>query len=41
MKLDISLKAVRERLKTVDELWLLTVKLMNTKKSKNCKRYEK
>lgn len=34
MKVDMSPKAVKERLKTVDELWLLSVKLMNSKKVK-------
>ena len=33
----MSPKAVTERLKTVDELWLLTVKLMNSKKGKSAK----
>ena len=37
MKVDMSPKAVKERLKTVDELWLLSVKLMNSKKAKNAK----
>ena len=37
MKVDMSPKAVRERLKTVDELWLLSVKLMNAKKIKTAK----
>jgi hypothetical protein len=32
MKVDMSPKAVTERLKTMDELWLLSVKLMNSKK---------
>ena len=32
MKVDMSPKAVTERLKTLDELWLLSVKLMNSKK---------
>lgn len=34
MKVDMSPKAVKERLKTVDELWLLSVKLMSSKKVK-------
>ena len=34
MKIDMSPKAIAERLKTVDELWLLSVKLMNSKKIK-------
>lgn len=34
MKVDMSPKAIKERLKTVDELWLLSVKLMNSKKIK-------
>ncbi len=29
MKVDMSPKAVTERLKLMDELWLLSVKLMN------------
>ena len=33
MKVDMSPKAVTERLKTLDELWLLSVKLMNSKKA--------
>ncbi len=33
----MSPKAVRERLETVDELWLLSVKLMNAKKIKAAK----
>ncbi|HSK72058.1 MAG TPA: hypothetical protein VK892_10215 [Pyrinomonadaceae bacterium] len=37
MKVDMSPKAVKERLKTVDELWLLSVKLMNSKKVKSAK----
>lgn len=35
MKVDMSPKAVTERLKTLDELWLLSVKLMNSKKIKS------
>lgn len=34
MKVDMSPKAVKARLKTLDELWLLSVKLMNSKKVK-------
>ena len=37
MKVDMSPQAVKERLKTVDELWLLSVKLMNSKKVKTAK----
>jgi hypothetical protein len=37
MKVDKSPQAVKERLKTVDELWLLSVKLMNSKKVKTAK----
>lgn len=37
MKVDMSPKAVTERLKTLDELWLLSVKLMNSKKVKGKK----
>jgi len=37
MKIDMSPKAVTERLKTLDELWLLSVKLMNSKKVKSAK----
>jgi hypothetical protein len=37
MKVDMSPKAVKERLKTVDELWLLSVKLLNSKKVKTAK----
>ena len=33
----MSPKAVKERLKTVDELWLLSVKLMNSKKVRTAK----
>ena len=40
MKVDMSPRAVTERLKTVDELWLLTVKLMNSKKVKSAKEKE-
>lgn len=44
MKVDMSPKAVTERLKTLNELWLLSVKLMNSKKrnrQKKEKRREK
>ncbi len=34
LKVDMSPKAVTARLKTLDELWLLSVKLMNSKKVK-------
>lgn len=34
MKIDMSPEAVTERLKLMDELWLLSVKLMNSKKVK-------
>lgn len=37
MKVDMSPKAVKVRLKTMDELWLLSVKLMNSKKVKTAK----
>ena len=37
MKVDMSPKAVKERLKTLDELWLLSVKLMNSKKVKSAR----
>jgi hypothetical protein len=37
MKVDMSPKAVTERLKLLDELWLLSVKLMNSKKIKSQK----
>jgi hypothetical protein len=40
MKVDMSPKAVTERLKTLDELWLLSVKLMNSKKVKSAKEKE-
>jgi hypothetical protein len=32
MKVDMSPEAVTARLKTLDELWLLSVKLMNSRK---------
>jgi hypothetical protein len=32
MKVDMSPEAITARLKTLDELWLLSVKLMNSKK---------
>ncbi len=34
MKVDMSPKAISERLKILDELWLLSVKLMNSRKVK-------
>lgn len=34
MKVDMSPEAVTERLKLMDELWLLSVKLINSKKIK-------
>ena len=34
MKVDMSPKAVTARLRTLDELWLLSVKLMNSKRVK-------
>lgn len=37
MKVDMSPKAVKERLKTIDELWLSSVKSMNSKKIKTAK----
>jgi hypothetical protein len=37
MKVDMSPKAVTERLKMLDDLWLLSVKLMNSKKIKSAK----
>lgn len=37
MKVDMSPEAVTERLKLMDELWLLSVKLMNNKKIKSAK----
>jgi hypothetical protein len=40
MKVDMSPKAVTERLKTLDELWQLSVKLMNSKKVKTAKEKE-
>lgn len=33
----MSPKAVKDRLKTMDELWLLSVKLMNSKRIKTAK----
>ncbi len=33
MKVDMSPQAVTERLKTLNDLWLLSVKLMNSKKA--------
>ena len=37
MKIDMSPEAVTERMKIMDELWLLSVKLMNSKKVKTAK----
>lgn len=37
MKVDMSPEAITERLKLMDELWLLSVKLMNNKKIKSAK----
>ncbi len=37
MKVDMSPKAVKARLQTLNDLWLLSVKLMNTKKVKAIK----
>ena len=37
MKVDMSPKAITERLKTLDDLWLLSVKLMNSKRVKSAK----
>jgi hypothetical protein len=37
MKVDMSPKAVTERLKMLGDLWLLSVKLMNSKKIKSAK----
>jgi len=37
MKVDMSPKAITERLKTLDDLWLLSVKLMNSKKVETAK----
>ena len=34
MKVDMSPKAVTERLRTLDDLWLLSVKLMNSERVK-------
>lgn len=38
MKVDMSPKAVTARLKTLDELWILSVKLMNSKKAATVKK---
>ncbi len=38
MKVDMSPKAVKERLQTMDDLWLLSVKLMNSKKVQTAER---
>lgn len=40
MKVDMSPKAVKERLKTMDDLWLLSVKLMYSKKVNSAKEKE-
>ncbi len=40
MKVDMSPKAVTARLKTLDELWELSMKLMNSKKIKPVKSTE-
>ncbi len=40
MKIDMSPQAVTERLRMLNELWLLSVKLMNSKKVKNQKETE-
>ncbi len=40
MKVDMSPKAITERLKIMDELWLLSVKLMNSKKVESTKKIE-
>ncbi|CAN5219241.1 hypothetical protein BH10ACI1_BH10ACI1_05780 [soil metagenome] len=37
MKVDMSPKAVKERLEMMNELWLSSVKLMNSKKIKMAK----
>ena len=37
MKVDMSPKAVTERLKLMNELWLLSVKLMNNKRIRSSK----
>lgn len=39
MKVDMSPKAVTERLRTLDDLWLLSVKLMNSKRVKSSDRH--
>lgn len=41
MKVDMSPKAVKERLQMMNELWLLSVKLMNNKKIRIAKDAEK
>ncbi len=38
MKVDMSPEAVTQRLRTMDDLWLLSVKLMNAKKVKTTKK---
>ncbi len=40
MKVDMSPKAVKARLETLDELWLLSVKLINSKKVKTSEKIE-
>ncbi len=40
MKVDMSPEAVTARLRELDELWLLSVKLMNSKKLKTAKEKE-
>ncbi len=40
MKVDMSPQAVTERLRTLNDLWLLSVKLMNSKKIKSAKEDE-
>lgn len=40
IKVDMSPKAVTERLKTMDELWLLSVELMNSKKIRSAEEIE-
>ncbi len=37
MKVDMSPRAVTDRLRTLDELWLLSVKLMKSKKIRKAK----
>ncbi len=40
MKVDMSPKAVKARLESMDELWLLSVKLMNSKKAERMEETE-